>query len=83
MATLCAEWLAAAFWRIDCLAKLDLFDIEIDAIDELLDAVCTSATLEVVAVTIAQLAPQHLVVDDLATVDVFELIPRTREQIEL
>ncbi|CAB4679722.1 unannotated protein [freshwater metagenome] len=57
LAALCAERLAAAFWWIDGLAKLDLFDIEIDAIDELLDAVCTRATLEVIAVTIAQFAP--------------------------
>ena len=41
------------------------------------------ATLEVVAVLVAQLAPQHLVVDDLARVEVLELVPRAGDEVEL
>ena len=52
-----------ALWSI-ALAELDLFVVEVDAVDERLDRVGTGATLEVVAVAVAQLAPQQLVVDD-------------------
>ena len=61
-----AERLAAAGVRVDRVAELDLLLVEVDAVDERLDRVGAGATLEVVAVLVAQLAPQHLVVDDLA-----------------
>ena len=48
-----------------------------------LDGIRAHAALEVVAVAIAQLTPQQLVVDDLAGVEVLELVPRTLEQIDL
>jgi hypothetical protein len=82
LATLRTERLAATLWRIDCLAEAGLFDIEVDPVDQRLDAVCSGAAFEVVAVTVAQLSPQHLVVDDLAAVDVLELVPCTGQEVE-
>ena len=60
---------------LDRLAELDLLLVEIDAVDQLLDRVGSGATLEVVAVLVAQLAPQHLVFDDLAPEQGLELVP--------
>ena len=75
--------LAARVGRVDRLAQLDLLLVEVDAVDQLLDRVGAGATLEVVAVLVAQLAPQDLVVDDLARVEVLELRPRALDQVEL
>ena len=61
---------------VDRLAQLDLLLVEVDAVDQRLDRVGAGAALEVVAVAVAQLAPQHLVVDDLAAVQALELVPR-------
>ena len=85
-----------AFWRrcaqsglrpdragLDRLAELDLLLVEVDPVDQLLDRVGAGATLEVVAVLVAQLTPQHLVFDDLARVEALELVPRTRDEVEL
>src|SRR5213078_2201053 len=52
--------------RVDGVAELDLFFVEIDAVDERLDDVGTHAAFEVLPVAILQLAPEHLVFDDLA-----------------
>ena len=52
--------------RVDRVAQLDLFLVEVDAVDQRLDGVGAHAALEVLAVAVAQLAPQHLVFDDLA-----------------
>ena len=68
---------------LDRLAELDLLLVEVDAVDQLLDRVGAGATLEVVAVLVAQLAPQHLVLDDLARVQALELVPRPLDQLEL
>ena len=54
--------------RVDGVAELDLLLVEVDAVDQRLDRVGAHAALEVLAVAVAQLAPQHLVVDDLAGV---------------
>ena len=51
---------------VDGVAELALLLVEVDAVDQRLDRVGAGAALEVVAVAVAQLAPQHLVVDDLA-----------------
>ncbi len=75
--------LAPGVARIDGGAELDLLLVEVDAVDQLLDGVGAGATLEVVAVLVAQLAPQHLVVEDLARVEVLELVPRAGDEVEL
>src|ERR1019366_7897656 len=62
---------------IDHGAELDLLGIEIDAVDQLEDVLGAHAALEVFVVAQAELAPQHLVLDDLATVEVAELVQRT------
>ncbi len=69
--------------RVDGLAELDLFDVEIDAIDQTGDGVGTHAAFEVVAVAVDQLAPEQLVFDDLASEEVLELVERTSDEIEL
>ena len=68
---------------LDRLAELALLLVEVDAVDQLLDRVGAGATLEVVAVLVAQLAPQHLVFDDLAREQALELVPRPLDQFEL
>ena len=78
LAALGAERLAAGLARVDRLAQLDLLLVEVDAVDQLLDRVGAGATLEVVAVLVAQLAPQDLVVDDLPRVQVLELVDHVR-----
>ncbi len=77
------ERLATGLARVDRLAQLDLLLVEVDPVDQLLDGVGAGAALEVVAVLVAQLAPQHLVVDDLARVQVLELVPRAGDEVEL
>ena len=66
----------AALARVDGVAELALLLVEVDAVDERLDGVGAHAALEVVAVAVAQLAPQQLVVDDLAGVEVCGTRPR-------
>src|SRR6185295_16955083 len=75
--------LAAAGVVVDGAAQLDLFDVEVDAVDQRLDRVGTGATLEVVAVAVTQFAPQKLVVDDQTAVETLELVPRAGQQVEL
>ena len=72
-----------ALLGIDGGAELDLFLIEIDAVDEQLDGIGAHATLEVLLVAVAQLAPQHLVLDDLTLVHGAELVPGALEEFEL
>src|SRR6202011_4095143 len=47
------------------------------------DRLGAHAALEVVAVAVAQLAPQQLVLDDLAAVEVAELVERPLCQVDL
>ena len=68
---------------VDHVAQLDLLGIEVDAVDELEDVLRAHAALEVLAVAVAQLAPQELVVDDLARVEVLELVPRAAQEVFL
>ncbi len=72
-----------ALLRVDRVAELDLFLVEVDAVDERLDRLGAGATLEVLAVLVAHLAPQHLVFDDLAGVERLELVPGARDEVEL
>ena len=65
------------------LAELDLLLVEVDAVDELLDGVGAHAALEVLAVAVLELAPQHLVLDDLAGEQVLELVEGALEHVEL
>ena len=64
----------AAVLGVDHVAQLDLLGIEVDAVDQLEDVLGAHAALEVLVVTQAELAPQHLVFDDLAAVQVAELV---------
>ena len=75
--------LASRVAGVDRVAELDLLLVEVDAVDQALDRVGTGAALEVVAVLVAQLAPQDLVVDDLARVQVLELVERAGDEVEL
>ena len=64
----------AAVLGVDHVAQLDLLGIEVDAVDQLEDVLGAHAALEVLVVAQAQLAPEHLVLDDLAAVQVAELV---------
>ena len=77
------QGLAAGVARVDGLAEAHLLDVEVDAVDERLDGVGAHAALEVVAEAVAQLAPQRLVVDDLAGVQVAELVERALDELQL
>ena len=71
-----------ALLRVDRVAELDLLLVEVDAVDERLDRLGAGAALEVLAVLVADLAPQHLVFDDLAGVDALELVPGACDEVE-
>ncbi|CAB4993013.1 unannotated protein [freshwater metagenome] len=71
-----------AFLRIDLGPQLDLFDVEINAADEPGDGLGAHATLEVVAEAGDELAPQHLVFDDLTGEQALELVERATEHID-
>ena len=73
----------AALAGVDGVAELDLLLVEVDPGDERLDGVRAHAAFEVVAVAVAQLPPQQLVVDDLAAVQAAELVPGALDQLEL
>ena len=66
----------AAVLGVDHVAQLDLLGIEVDAVDQLEDVLGPHAALEVLVVAQAELTPQHLVLDDLATVEIAELVQR-------
>ncbi len=72
-----------AVGRIDLLAQSDLFGVEVDAIDQLTDGGGAHATLEVLAPAILDLAPEHLVLDDLAGEEVLELVEGPVEHVDL
>ncbi len=69
--------------RVDGVAKLDLFLVEVDAIDQRLDGIGAHAAFEVLAVAVLQLAPQHLVFDDLAREQIAELVEGALEDVGL
>ena len=52
-------------------------------VDELGDGLGAHAALEVVAVAVLELAPQQLVLDDLAGVQVAELVEGALDELEL
>ena len=60
-----------------------LFGDEVDRVDERLDRLCTGATDEVVGVTILDLAPQFLVLDDHARVHLQERVEGAIEEVDL
>ena len=66
----------ASVLGVDHVAELDLLGVEVDAVDQLEDVLGPHAALEVLVVAQAELAPQHLVLDDLATVEIAELVQR-------
>src|SRR5450756_268740 len=68
---------------VDHLAELDLLGVEVDPVDELGDGLGTHATLEVVLVLDAHLAPQQLVLEDLAGVEALELVEGALGQLDL
>jgi hypothetical protein len=68
---------------VDGGAELLLFLIEVEAVDELLDRVGAHAALEVLAVAVAQLTPQHLVFDDLTGEEARNSSQDRCEQVEL
>ena len=74
---------ALALRRVDGGLELLLLLVEVDAVDERLDGVGAHAALEVLAVAVLQLPPQHLVLDDLAGEEVVELVPDALEEVEL
>ena len=61
---------------VDHVAQLDLFRVEVDAVDQFEDVLGPHAAFEVLVVAQAQLTPQHLVFDDLATMEVAKLVQR-------
>ena len=82
----CLRWAdrgLLALRRVERRAELDLLLVEVDAVDELLDGVGAHAALEVLAVAVLELAPQHLVLDDLAGEQVLELVEGPLEEVEL
>src|SRR5690606_5840863 len=68
---------------VDLLLELPLLLVEVDAVDELLEGVRAHAAIEVLAVAVLQLPPQHLVLDDLAGVELAELVEGALHQVEL
>ena len=69
--------------RVDVGAELDLFLVEVELGDQLGDGLGAHAAAEVVAVAVLELAPQQLVLDDLAAVQVAELVEGPLDQLEL
>jgi hypothetical protein len=63
--------------------ELDLLLVEVDPVEQPLDGLGAHPTLEVVLVTDPQLAPEHLVFEDLAGVEALELVERTLGQLDL
>src|SRR5581483_5851284 len=74
---------ALALGRVDLVAELDLLLVEIDAGDEVGDGLGAHPTLEVVPVAVLELAPEQLVLDDLAGEQVAELVEGPPHQVDL
>ena len=68
---------------VDHVAQFDLFGVEVDAVDELEDVLGAHAALEVLVVAQPQLAPEHLVLDDLAAVQRAELVQRALRDLDV
>ena len=68
---------------VDCLTEFALFFVEVDSINQRLDGVGTSATFEVLAVTVGEFAPQQFVFENEPRVHALELFPGTLNQIDL
>ena len=68
---------------VDHLAELDLLGVEVDPVDEPGDGLGPHAALEVVLVAEPQLAPEHLVLEDLAGVEALELVEGPLGQLDL
>ena len=73
----------AAVGGVDHLAELDLLGVEVDPVDQAGDGLGAHAALEVVLVADAQLAPEHLVLEDLAGVEALELVEGPLGQLDL
>src|SRR5690606_18631541 len=69
--------------RVDQLLELALLLVEVDVGDELLEGVGTHAAVEVLAVAVPQLPPEHLILDDLARVQVAELVEGPLDELQL
>jgi hypothetical protein len=69
--------------RVDRGLELLLLDVEVEAADERLQRVGAHAALEVLAVAVLQLTPEHLVFEDLAREQVEELVPDATEHVDL
>ena len=82
LATLGGQGLAPV-GGVDHLAQLDLLGVEVDPVDEPRDGLGPHAALEVVLVADAQLAPEHLVLEDLARVEALELVEGPLGQLDL
>ena len=73
----------AAVARVDGVAELDLLLVEVDLADQAGDGLGAHAAAEVVAVAVLELPPQQLVLDDLAGVEVAELVEGPLDQVQL
>ena len=74
---------AAALVGLDHLAQLYFFLVEVDLLDQLGDGLGPHAAPEIIAEAFPQLAPQQLVLDDLAAVQVAELVEGPADQVRL
>ncbi len=68
---------------LDGVAEDLLLRVEVDRVDEHLDRVGSGAAGEVVLITVVDLAPERLVLDDLAGVEALELVPGTTDDLGL
>ncbi len=72
-----------ALLRVDGGPQLLFLDVEVDALDEPGQGVGAHAPFEVLAVAVLELAPQHLVFDDLAGEEVLELVEGALQDVDL
>ena len=79
---LCAERLLT-LRRIDHHPELHLFVVEVDAVDQVGQGGGAHSTLEVLAPAVLQLAPEHVLLDDLTGEQAGELVPGPVQHIEL
>ena len=79
----CARERLAAVGRLDLLAELALLVVEVDAVEQVQDGVGAHAALEVLLVAERHLAPERLVLDDLAGVQRLELVEGALGDVEV
>ena len=79
---LCAQRLLT-LRRIDHHPELHLFVVEVDAVDQLGEGVSAHSALEVLAPTVLQLAPEHVLLNDLTGEQAGELVPGPVQHVEL